>query len=262
MKRFFFSVVLVLGLGIGVAAASADAPHAIAFDSAYALGSINGQNGWTKTGPYDANVVDVSRYPSAVGYGFGTRALQISDAVTSGSFSDQTFSPGLARPAREGQASNSRSAGTHFEASFRIGTTRPTEQSGLHMSVSPDDGNGNRMSYLSFVDQADGVHVFFTDATFEMQDIATLDRAHAHSVRFAIDLRNGPGNDLAQVFVDGRKAVTGTTWEDYYRYAPEQAANGNHVPQISKLLFREGGEAHSADAGQGFLVDGVDLSSR
>jgi hypothetical protein len=33
------------------------------------------------------------------------------------------------------------------------------------MSVSPDDGNGGRMSYLRFEDQSDKVHVFFDDAT-------------------------------------------------------------------------------------------------
>ena len=35
-------------------------------------------------------------------------------------------------------------------------------------------------------------------------------------------------------------AATGTTWEDYYRYDPEQLGNGNQVPSVSKLLFREG----------------------
>ena len=33
----------------------------------------------------------------------------------------------------------------------------------MHMSVSPDNGSGARMSYLRFEDQSDGVHVFFDD---------------------------------------------------------------------------------------------------
>jgi hypothetical protein len=53
----------------------------------------------------------------------------------------------------------------HFEASFRIGTTQAGLQPGLHMSVSPDNGRGARVSYLRFEDQLDGVHVFFDDAT-------------------------------------------------------------------------------------------------
>ena len=222
MKRVFLGVFVVLGLGIGVAAASANSLRpSIDFESpAYALATIDGQNGWVKSGPYDAEVVDVNRYLSAVGYGFGNQALRISDAVTSGSFGDQTFSPRTLVAAGESPAgpSYARSTGTHFEAFFRIGTTMATEQKGLHVSVSPDDGNGGRMSYLSFEDQADGVHVYFADATFEKRDIATLSRGHAHSVRFVIDFKKGP--DVVQVFLDGKKAVTGTTWEDYYRYRP------------------------------------------
>src|SRR5262249_4917503 len=35
----------------------------------------------------------------------------------------------------------------------------------------------------------------------------------------------------------------------------------NHVPLVSKLLFREAGDAHAGNAGNGFLVDDVSLSS-
>jgi hypothetical protein len=139
------------------------------------------------------------------------------------------------------------------------------------MSVSPDDGNGSRMSYLRLEDRVDGVHVFFVDvtdpgpfptvATFNEKDIATLSRARAHSIIFVITLVNGPHNDVVQIVVDGRTRITGTTWEDYYRYDPEQVANGNKVPVISKLLFRLSGAPSPLDLGNGFLVDGVTLSS-
>jgi hypothetical protein len=249
-----------------VAGASADTAGPITFEPpTYAIGNIDGQNGWTKTGAYDVAVADVSAFPAAAGYGFGAQALRLSDATTSGSFGDQTFSPGLASPASEAAGH------THFEASFDIGTTQATLQSGLHMSVSPDNGTGARMSYLRFEDQADGVHVFFDDVTnpgpvgtvsnFNETDIATLDRSSAHSIRFLINLKRGPGNDDVKVFIDGKKAVTGTTWEDYYRFDPEAAGNENQVSPISKLLFRESGTANTADNGNGFLVDNVSLSS-
>lgn len=45
------------------------------------------------------------------------------------------------------------------------------------------------------------------------------------------------------------------------RYDPEPAGNGNVVPSVSKLLFREGGNSNSGNAGGGFLVDGVSLAS-
>ena len=34
-----------------------------------------------------------------------------------------------------------------------------------NMSVSPDGGSGDRMSYLRFEDHSDGIHVFFDDVT-------------------------------------------------------------------------------------------------
>ena len=265
-KQFAFATVVALTLAMTGAVALADSIAAITFEPpTYAVGNINGQDGWMKTGPYDVSVASVAAFPAAAGYGFGTQALRLSDAVTSGSFGDQAFSPGLASPAGEGAAQS------HFDASFWIGTALAGLQPGMHTSVSPDDGNGSRMSYLRFEDQADGVHVFFDDVTdngplgtvanFTETDIATLSRASAHSIRFSIDFKDGPANDVVRIYVDGTLKIAGTTWEDYYRYDPEQAGNGNVVPTTSKVLFRESGTANPANAGNGFLVDGVSLSS-
>jgi hypothetical protein len=270
MRRIFLLTGLILGLvALGSAftpVAGADTVGPITFEPpAYSIGNINGQNGWMKSGPYDVAVASVSSFPAASGYGFGTQALRLSDAFTSGSFGDQTFSPGLLSPAGESPAQ------THFDASFSIGTTMATEQLGLHMSVSPDDGNGSRMSYLRFEDHSDGVHVFFDDvtdpgpfptvATFNETDIATLSRTSAHSIRFSIDFKPGPANDVVKIYVDGVLKITGTTWEDYYRYDPEQIGNGNVVPTVKKMLFRESGAADPGNLGNGFLVDALSLSS-
>jgi len=270
LKRILLLTSLIVGLvavsATSAAVARADTVGPITFEPSqgYALGNIDGQQGWLKSGPYDAMVASLAAFPAASGYGFGTQALRFSDAVTSGSFGDQTFSPGLLSPAGE-------SGKPQFDASFRIGTTQATLQTGLHMSVSPDDGNGARMSYLRFEDQTDGVHVFFDDvndpgplgtvADFVETDIATLSRTRAHSIRFSIEFKNGPGNDVVKIYIDGSKEITGTTWEDYYRYDPEAAANGNQVSNVSKLLFRESGDATPANVGNGFLVDGVTLAS-
>jgi len=64
-----------------------------------------------------------------------------------------------------------------------------------------------------------------------------------------------------RIYIDGVLTTTGTTWEDYYRYDPEAAGNGNLVSPVSKLLFREAGDAHPANANKGFLVDRVSLDS-
>jgi hypothetical protein len=259
------SIVAMLALA-SVSAAVADSMGPITFEPpTYAVGNINGQNGWTKTGPYDAAVATVSSFPAASSYGFGTQALRMSNSVTSVSFGDQTFAPPLSNAAGESTGFN------HFDATFSIGTALATQQAGLTLSVSPDDGTGGRMSYLRFEDQADGVHVFFDDvtdpgplgtvATFNEHDIATLDRAHAHTVRFSIDFVPGAGNDVVKIYIDGVQKATGTTWENYYRYDPEQAGNHNAVPVTKTLLFREGGTPVATNNGNGFLIDGVSFAS-
>jgi hypothetical protein len=266
-KRLLLLAGLILGLtALSAPLAGADTTGRIMFEpSAYNVGDINAQNGWMKTGAYDVEVANVAAFPAAAAYGFGTQALRISDSVTSGGFGDQTFSPGLLRPVGEGAAMRI------FDSSFRIGTTMAGEQSGLHMSVSPDDGNGARMSYLRFEDQLDGVHVFFddvtnpgpvgTESTWSETDIATLSRTTAHSIGFTIKFNPGPHNDTVKIYVDGTKLITGSSWEDYYRYYPERTGNGNVVSPISKMLFRESGTANLENSGNGFLVDGLSLNS-
>lgn len=257
---------LALGLvGAFASTAGADVVGPINFEPpAYTTGNINGQQGWSKTGPYDVAVADVSAFPAASHYFFGSQALRLSNAITSGSFGDQTFSPGLNDPAGEDASSD-------FAGGFLIGTAQSTQQPGLSMSVSPDDGHGGRMSYLRFEDQADGVHVFFDDvkdhgplgtvADFRESDIATLDRGRSHLIGWLIHFNPGAHNDVVTIVIDGRIKKVGTTWEDYYRYDPEQAGNGNQVPDVSKMLFREGGLAAPTTLGQGFLVDDVTLAS-
>ncbi len=234
--------------------------------TAYATGNINGQNGWMKTGSYDVGVASVASFPAASGYGFGSQALRISNGVASGSFGDQTFSPALITSAGELLPV------THYDASFKIGSTKATLQPGLFVSVSPDDGTGDRMSYLGFEDAADGIHVIFydvsdpgplgTEAEFEESDIATLSRTSPHTIAFSIDFKPGPGNDVVQIFIDGALAHTGTTWEDYYRYDPEQAGNNNRVPLTNRLLFRAGGTSVAGNMGNGYLIDDVALGSQ
>jgi LPXTG-motif cell wall-anchored protein len=244
----------------------------INFESGYTAGNINGQGGWSKSGQYDDEVENLSDYPDASGYGFETKALRASNFYADGAFGGQAFSPGLTQAAGEGAAS-------YFTASFEIGTTKAVQQPGLAVSVSPDDGNGGRMSYLRFNDQADGVHVVFVDvtdkgplgtaATFNPDvPIATLDRATSHAIRFEIAFVDGPGNadgvgnDVVKIFVDDVLKHTGTTWENYYRYDPEQAGNDNALPTTSKLLFAARGEpVVTLLQGQGYLIDDVSLNS-
>ncbi len=276
LRLALFAVVALFASASLTPKAGADTLGPINFEGpTYSIAPIDGQAGWSDTGGYDANVASVSSYVAATGYGFGAQALQISDETTSTSFGDQTFSPGLANEAGEPSAvSGGLSNGprqAHFEASFSIGTTQATEQAGLLMSVSPDRGDGGRMSYLRFEDQSNGIHVYFDDVTdvgpigskadFNETSIATLSHGQAHTIRFAIDFNPGPANDVVQIFIDGALRITGTTWEDYYRFDPEQGGGGNVIPTVDQLLFRVSGDPHLGNAGQGFLIDNLALSS-
>jgi Ca2+-binding RTX toxin-like protein len=281
-RRVLISVlglVVLAGSAVCATGAAADSIAPINFDSGYAAGNINGQNGWMNIGSYDANVAPVTNFPAASGYGFGTNTLQISDKVTSDSYGDQTFSPGLTNPGGEPTAA---SAGfgpgtiqSRFAAGFKFGTALATAQPGMYTGVYPDRGDGARSSGLVFEDQSDGVHVTFIDATdpgpvgttadFNDHNIDTLAYGTVHSFVISIDFKPGAGNDVAQVFEEGALKATGTSWEDYYRYDPEQAGSGHAIPTADKLMFDEAGDCatycNPSDAGNGFLFDGVTLAS-
>jgi hypothetical protein len=256
MKRLIMLAAMAFA-ALGLAGfATADTQSSINFESSQnytADQNINGQNSWSNTGLYDANVVLTSNYAAAASYGFGDQALQISNSKTSGSFGDQTFAPLLTNGAAAGTTNLQ-----HFDASFSIGTTKSDQQTGLSISVSPDNGQGARMSYLRFEDQTTGVHVFFDQAkgaTFVESDIATLTRGVAHTVAFAIDF-TAVSNHQVTITIDGKVAAVGSTWASYY-----QKTEHNPLSPVRTMLFRAGGTAVSALASQGYLIDNLTYRS-
>jgi hypothetical protein len=65
---------------------------------------------------------------------------------------------------------------------------------------------------------------------------------------------------VVKVYIDGVRKITGTSWENYYRYDSEAAAEQS--PRIVKtVLFRESGTANLANAGHGYLIDNLSLLS-
>ena len=255
MKRLTMLASMVFA-ALGLASfAVADSSGPITFESSqgYTAGTnINGQNGWSNLGSYDANVALVSNFAAASGYGFGDQALQISNAKTSGSFGDQTFAPLLTTGAAQGTATQ------HFAASFSIGTTQNTQQSGLSISVSPDNGQGARMSYLRFEDQTGSVHVFFDEAkgaTFKETDIATLTRGAAHTVAFLIDFTAASSKQVT-IAIDNSVKAVGSTWASYY-----QTQEHNPTSAVTTMLFRAGGTAVSTLEGNGYLIDNLTYAS-
>lgn len=270
MKKIYTLFFTLLFLVLAVPA-SADTVSVNFEPSTYTLGSISGQDSWSNAvnPTYDQAVV-ANTYGFA---SFDSQSFRISDAVTSGSFGDWVFAKPLTNSVGETAATaGSFSVGTkqnHFEAQFDIASTLPGEQVGMHMSVSPDRGDGSRMSFLRFDDMSDGIHVIFSDVNnpgpvgtvsiFNLEDIATISRT-AHTIKLTLDVIDGPSNDVVKVYIDGVLKKTGKSWEDYYRYDPEAIAEQS--PRIVKtMIMQVRGSSNPGNAGNGFLFDNINLSS-
>jgi hypothetical protein len=261
--KVILAAALTLLLTVGAVPAMADTSTSNFEPPAYTVGTVNGQNGWTVDPIFDEGVVaNGASVPAA----FGQQSWRLSNAVTSGGFAGQPVSPAVTAPAGEELANKV------FTSQFSFLSTTPgAVQPGLVLSMSPDSGQGSRMSYVRLEDSANGIQVFFRDVPtgyvnadhsvlFSEQQIATLDRAVPHTIRFDIKLVPGQDNDVVRVYVDGLERVCGTTWENYYRYDAEQAP-ANTVPAIDEMLFRSAGTAAPALLNQGFLFDNVTVTT-
>lgn len=244
--------------------AQADA-NATDFEN-FTPGDVNGQNGWTSGhGSTFCPVYDVAVVPNTFGYSaFGTQSLRLSNAITCGSFNDQTFSPSLTNEAGETTAGSSTYSGgvrqPYFEAQWNFASTVPgSAQPGLSVVASADRGDTMRMSWLQMLDTPDnvtGLTLNFEDYDHSIMNFTTvpiathLDRTVPHTVKITIQFIDGAGNDIVNIYLDGTLIHTGTTWEDYYR----DFAGGIPFP-IDSIMFREAGTAVPATLGQGFLID-------
>ena len=97
----------------------------------FTLGEVQGQDGWTSGhGSSFCPVYDVAVVSNTSGISsFGTKSLRISNAITCGSFNDQTFSKSLVNEAGETSAPTSTfSGGTrqpYFEAQWDFMSAAP-----------------------------------------------------------------------------------------------------------------------------------------
>ncbi len=273
-KHYKLLVLAVAGLFVASIAAanlgvSADS-SSIDFESpAYSLGNIDGQDGWTKTGGYDVEVADTTAIPE-----FSDQSLRISNAVTSGSFGDHAFSKPLTDEAGEAAADNGGlSGGTrsdYFAASLDFTSANPSvEQTGLSLNISPDRGDGARMSYVGLRDVTDGLEVFFyeylvgpggpaaCDGTFPLTVVSSgLDRASVHNVQVEMWFNDGPSNDVVTVTVNGTDTYTGTSWEDYFT-----GCESTTTRTVDSLGFFTRGTAAPDTEGEGFYIDNIALTT-
>ena len=228
----------------------------------FTIGSVNGQGGWSSGhGSSICPLYDEGVVSNTYGYSaFGAQSFRLSNAITCGSYNDQTLSPSLADEAGETSASTSTySGGTrqpYFEAQWDFASTVPgSEQPGLSVVASADRGDPSRMSWLQMQDTPSGLQLNFEDyqhsiGNFVVTPIATgLDRTVPHTVKMTVQFVDGPENDIVNVYLDGTLIHTGTTWEDYYRDA------GGIPAPVDSLMFRVAGTAAPATTGNGFLID-------
>jgi hypothetical protein len=164
----------------------------------------------------------------------------MSNACASGEFFYQTYSP------RELQEVGEARPNKVFIAEFAFLPTTSAYQPGLFISVSPDSGEGSRMSWVGLEDTAGGIQVSVNDTPdvdgkFVAHPGPLLGRSSPHRIRFWIKVNPGIDNDLMRISVDGVDlGQCFTTWENYYRTAPEQAPppNRNTPATINSLQFR------------------------
>ena len=267
---------------------------------AYAPGSIDNQNGWhggengthpmQTYGPINT-AIDQSIVPNPGYEDFGQQSWRISNAFTDTAFGDWPFSPSLQNEAGETMAWNHDQTGllvysggtrqNHFEVQWDFASTVPNEeQAGLQISMSPDRGDGARMSYIRLEDHTNGISVFFDDYhdnypygsasnpaagcgvedAFVETAVATgLDRSEPHTVKLVMDFVDGPRNDVVKVYVDGALRHTGTSWEDYFRWCEATLQSRT----VDSMLFqaRSGRGTAPATFGHGFLIDNLSYSS-
>ena len=175
------------------------------------LGSVDGQDGWTSARPgdipalpagYDQAVVAVNNIP-----GFGIQSLRHSNGYNepTGEFHFLTNSKPTVEPAGEGEPN------TEYDGGFSFTSSMPKSyQPGLLMTMSPDDGEGGRMSGVRLIDMPAGIRALIYDTP----DPATgafvayvaphlYSRDEVHTVRFWIKFVPGENNDIVRIFIDG-----------------------------------------------------------
>ena len=269
MNQIFKKTVLTLSLITATFLFQTTVVHADTVSTnfeTFTNGSVNGQGGWSVTNAaFDQEVVD-----NTFGFTqFGTKVWRLSNPVTQNSFGDQIFSISTLDEAGETTAVNGGYSGgirkNRIEASFDFASALPTAQS-MTAEVSVDRGDGSRMGFLQFDDEpgTDGVKVYFYGGEPGYVGmkysplLATFSRTEAHTLKMVVDFYEAHNNDVVKIYIDNVLVYTGTTWENYYRYAPGQ---GGATRTSDNLLFRAMPTSTPGNQGEGFLFDNVNITT-
>jgi hypothetical protein len=262
MRKFIMGMALVLSLSFA-AAASADSVSTD-FES-MAPGSVNTQENWKALGAlagggnYDEEVLASLNLPG----GFGDQSLRMSSETADGAFEGWVYSKPVEQPASENQNQG-------FEAEFQFKALEQVR--GSHLSISPSDAHGHRMSYVRLENTLDGVQVFFVDNPNTYVNnvqgsrwVATLNPSQTHTIKFVMSLVPGEDNDVVNIYVDGKLKACGNSWENYYRYNEYDENKGgdapNYLSPIDRLIIQARGSStdfgETPEQDRGFLIDNV-----
>jgi hypothetical protein len=245
-------------------------------------GTINQQFGWTVEDQWgnSANIYDQAITLDAV----GTRVWQMSNAITSQSFSNQPCSPITAQVAGEPGSSLWNDYGPNFTQPFNpphyganatvstfytrvmFGSATGAPQPGLALSLSATAKQSTvRMSWVGLQDSGSGIDLGFfdyVDDSYRFTEMATnLSYTDLHTVETTIDFMAGPANDVVKVFLNGTLIHTGLSWEAFY-YSNEQIVPGEpRLQAVNALLFVARGTAAPATTGAGYYFHAVEVSN-
>lgn len=257
----------------------------------YVPGSIYLQDGWAGTAGAPIVGADQAIVPNTYGYPtFGGQSWRFSNAYADGSFGNWPYSPSLTNAAGETSAQPSVLSGgvrkNHFEVQWDFASTvKYSEQQGLQLSTAPDRGDGARMSFIKMKDLPSGLAIDFaeykdkapygstsnpfngcndvtSDDGFVTTTIASgLRRDRPHTIRLTMDFLEGPHNDVVRVWVDDHLRVTGTSWEDYFRWCEETGSSRTVDSMLFQARIGDGSGIAPLTVGKGFLIDNLSYLS-
>lgn len=230
--------------------------------------SIDRQNGWSAVNPaWDQQVVNTG----------GNTVWRVSNAVTSGSFGDMPFAPRLGgipvdtvtNPTNSspGAFAGETSTGTsldRFQAMFSFRSATGAAQPGARITVSADNGDGARQSFIALRDTGTGINVETVDlddnGVFSDFIVIASDLSYKkwHTTRIDIRFKDGESNDRVKYFVDDKLVHTGPSWEQFYRNT-QAALHPKGVP-VQTLLFRLSADPQPQVLGGGYYIDNVGQS--
>jgi hypothetical protein len=229
---------------------------------------------------------------------------RLSNHIGQGSFGDQSFSTSLNFEAPKfiaGETDAYDVTGTEnpefkantkfFTSAWKFKSVTDAAQPGLSITVSADDGQGSRQTWVTMKDNGvDGIDISFYDAVpyagsggdgdidWRFTILKTgLSYDEWHRVEMSIEYVDGNNaqecrvgtsegllsNDIVKIYVDGVLVNPHalTTWEWYFKNTNEGApAQWQRVRASTRLLFRSSSGAAGLQ-GNGFYFDDVEVSA-